>query len=67
MIQESITNSIQRSGAFKESKAQIVASSEIMEILRKDIYTDAILAMVREITMNAIDAHVMAGESDKPI
>lgn len=39
----------------------------VMNILRNQIYSDKILAVVREYTTNAIDAHIDAGIPDKPI
>jgi len=39
----------------------------VMNILRNQIYSDKILAVVREYTTNAVDAHVEAGIADVPI
>lgn len=39
----------------------------IFNILRKQLYTDLILAPIREISANAVDAHVEAGKAKTPI
>lgn len=39
----------------------------IFNILRKQLYTDLILAPVREVAANAVDAHVEAGKAETPI
>ena len=39
----------------------------VFNILRNQLYTDKILAVVREYSSNALDAHVAAGTPDRPI
>jgi hypothetical protein len=39
----------------------------IFNILRKQLYTDLILAPIREVSANAVDAHTEAGKADLPI
>jgi len=52
---------------FKGSKFKLDnESSQLFEILRSKIYQDKILAVIREYSCNALDAHVEAG-IDKPI
>jgi hypothetical protein len=41
--------------------------AHILNILRNRLYTNKILAVLREYTTNGIDAHVSIGLSDKPI
>ena len=41
--------------------------SHICKLLRSNIYSDKILAVIREYTANAIDAQVEAGNGDRPI
>jgi len=43
------------------------SQAHIMTILRDNIYTDKILAILREYASNAWDAHRMAGKGDLPI
>jgi hypothetical protein len=67
MIPEKSTMEIVRSEGFKESKAKIVANAAMLKILRSGIYSDKILATMRETVMNAIDSHVQAGKPNDPI
>jgi hypothetical protein len=39
----------------------------IFHILRNQLYSDAILAVIREYSTNAVDANVMAGRAEMPI
>ena len=39
----------------------------IFNILRKQLYTDQILAPIREVSANAVDAHVECGKANVPI
>jgi len=56
---------VQRSEAFRETSFKIAASPQAFKILSSRIYTDPILAIVRELSTNAADAHVDAGTTDK--
>ena len=55
-IQNSVNFGIKQSGLH-----------HILGILRDQLYSDKILAVVREYTCNAVDAQVEAGNGDKPI
>lgn len=55
-----ITTNISKSSSFK-----IQASSKAFEILSSNIYKNKIRAVIREISCNAVDAHISAGV-DKP-
>ena len=39
----------------------------IFNVLRNQLYSDKILALIREYSCNAVDAHVEVGDADKPI
>ena len=39
----------------------------ILGILRNQLYSDKVLAVIREYSCNAVDAHTQAGKADKPI
>ena len=39
----------------------------IFNVLRNQLYSDKILAVIREYSCNAVDAHVEVGDADKPI
>jgi hypothetical protein len=57
---------IERSGDFSESNFTIAANTHAFEVLSSRLYTDPILAVVRELSTNAYDAQVEAGTTDKP-
>lgn len=60
---------IQKSSGIVESNFGISEGdqSHILMILRDKLYSNKILAVVREYTTNAIDAHVEAGKPDVPV
>lgn len=58
------TNVVEKSGQFEESKFSIEASSKAFFILSDGLYSNKILAVVRELSTNAYDSHVEAGKSD---
>jgi hypothetical protein len=57
-------NVIEKSGNFEESKFSIEASSKAFFILSDGLYSNKILAVVRELSTNAYDSHVDAGKRD---
>jgi hypothetical protein len=60
------THNVEKSGNFEESKFSIEASSKAFFILSDGLYSNKILAVVRELSTNAYDSHVEAGKSDVP-
>jgi len=60
---------VKRGGDLLESTFGIAKGDEanILTILRDKLYSDKIMAVIREYTTNAVDAHVEAGKSDLPI
>ena len=60
------TNVIEKSGQFEESKFSIEASSKAFFILSDGLYSNKILAVVRELSTNAYDSHVEAGKASVP-
>lgn len=60
------TNTIEKSGNFEDAKFSIEASSKAFFILSDGLYSNKILAVVRELSTNAYDSHVEAGKSDVP-
>lgn len=55
-------SNVEVSGGFK-----IKASAKAFKILSSGLYSDKILAVVRELSCNAYDSHVSAGFPNKPI
>lgn len=60
------TNVIEKSGNFEESKFSIEASSKAFFILSDGLYSNKILAVVRELSTNAYDSHIEAGKANVP-
>jgi len=59
-------NPVERIGVSSESEFTIVNNAKAFDILSSGLYTDPILAVVRELSCNAYDAHVEAGKKDVP-
>ena len=62
----SSTHKVEKSGNFEDSKFSIEASSKAFFILSDGLYSNKILAVVRELSTNAYDSHVEAGKKDVP-
>ena len=60
------TNTITKSENFVESNYSIDATAKAFAILSDGLYSNKILAVVRELSTNAYDSHVAAGCSEKP-
>lgn len=60
---------VQREGRMKTSQFGISKGNEahILNILRSKLYTDKILAVIREYSTNGLDAHVMNKSQSRPI
>jgi len=56
-VENNITTNVESKGAFK-----ITASAKAFKILSSGLYTDKILAVVRELSTNAFDANAAAGK-----
>lgn len=54
------------SASMETTEAKVKMSPELMNLLSNSIYTDKILAVIREISCNALDAHRAAG-NEEPI
>lgn len=61
------TREIVRSGNFVESNFKIDANAKAFKILSDGLYSDKVLAIVRELSCNAYDSHIAAGKHDTPI
>jgi hypothetical protein len=60
------TNTITKSENFVESNYSIDATAKAFAILSDGLYSNKILAVVRELSTNAYDSHVAAGCKEKP-
>lgn len=60
------THVVEKSGNFEENQFSIEASAKAFMILSDGLYSNKILAVVRELSTNAYDSHVDAGCVDKP-
>jgi hypothetical protein len=60
------TNVVEKSGNFEESKFSIEASSKAFFILSDGLYSNKILAVIRELSTNAYDSHVDARKPETP-
>jgi HSP90 family molecular chaperone len=52
--------------ANSKSAFTIAASSKAFQILSNQLYTDKPRAILRELSTNALDAHIAAGKADVP-
>ncbi len=62
----SSTHVVEKSGNFEENQFSIEASAKAFMILSDGLYSNKILAVIRELSTNAYDSHVDAGKADKP-
>ena len=60
------TNTITKSENFVESNYSIDATAKAFAILSDGLYSNKIIAVIRELSTNAYDSHVAAGCSEKP-
>lgn len=60
------THTVEKSGNFEENQFSIEASAKAFMILSDGLYSNKILAVVRELSTNAYDSHVDAKCVDKP-
>lgn len=59
-------NNVERSGVSEEGSFTIKTSAKAFQILSSSLYQDKIAAVVRELSCNAYDSHVAAGNPGKP-
>ena len=61
----SSTHIVEKSGNFEENQFSIEASAKAFMILSDGLYSNKILAVIRELSTNAYDSHVDAGREDR--
>lgn len=62
-----VTSTLAESGIEEQTTFGMEATSEAFRILSSGLYSDKISAVLREVSCNALDAHVVAGTPDLPI
>jgi hypothetical protein len=62
MLLKERTETVQTSGLGEGNNFTIAASAKAFEVLSSNLYQNKILAVIREITCNAADAHSMVGK-----
>ena len=69
MITKQNQTKLQQSQDFKSYSFGIKEEgiSHIFNVLRNQLYSDKILAVIREYSCNAVDAHVEVGKKEEPI
>ena len=59
-------NNIERSADFEQSNYTIEATAKAFSILSDQLYSNKVRAVIRELSTNAYDSHVDAGNGSKP-
>lgn len=59
------THDVEKSGDFEENQFSIEASAKAFMILSDGLYSNKILAVIRELSTNAYDSHVDSGVRDR--
>jgi hypothetical protein len=67
MITQSTVRNVSKIGDVVEASYTIEDSAKIFSILRSNIYSDKILAVVREYSTNGWDGHILNGTPDRPL
>ena len=69
MITTSKQTTLKQSDDFRSVSFGIKESglSHIFNVLRNQLYSDKVLAVIREYSTNAVDAHIEVGKGDVPI
>lgn len=67
MITATATRTVSTLGNAIEASYTIKDSSKIFSILRSNIYSDKMLAVIREYSTNGWDGHILAGTPDRPL
>jgi len=62
MLLEQVKEDIQSGGLGAGNAFSIAASAKAFEVLSNSLYQNKVLAVIREITCNAVDAHRMVGK-----
>jgi len=63
---QEVTHDVTVGGAVETKEYTIKASAKAFQILSSDLYSNPIGAVVRELSTNALDAHIDAGNKEQP-
>jgi hypothetical protein len=66
MIVTNVVREIERTNVAEERSFTIKATGQAFRILSSGLYRDKIKAIIRELSCNAFDSHVAAGQNDRP-
>lgn len=66
IIEKKLPHLAQNVTGFETSQFTIEADSHIFQMFSSGVYTDVVKAIIRELSTNAVDAHLEAGTSDLP-
>lgn len=64
---QTVEREVLKGGIGAESQFSIKATGKAFQILSSGLYSNKILAIIRELSCNAYDSHVSAGKADVPI
>lgn len=67
IITDKVENTALLSSAMQVGEFRIKNSSKAFAILSSGLYANKIRAIIRELSCNAVDAHIAAGKPDEPI
>jgi len=67
MILQETTNTIEQIGEFTEQAEFSIKASKKAFGLLSGMYSDIFLGIIREISVNSLDSHIVAGKTDVPI
>ena len=67
MITATAPRTVDTIGTAVEASYTIQDSAKIFSILRSNIYSDKMLAVIREYSTNGWDGHILAGTPDRPL
>ena len=65
MILNETKKDVTVSGDFEQTQFKLKADPKAFNILSDKIYTHKVRAVIREISTNAVDAHIEAGNTEK--
>jgi len=59
-------NECHSKGIVEQTSFRVASNAKIMSMLSDQLYSDKVLAVIRELSCNAFDSHLMVGRQTKP-